>query len=641
MPTQLSSDSYPVMSRVATVPAFLAQHVQAESLMNKTTKGAGDFRPHALALAGALFALPAQAASFNIGEIEGRFDSSLSIGSSWAMDDADAKFIGKANGGRASTRTSDDGRLNFKKGETFSKIFKGVHDLQLSYGETGVFLRGKYWYDFELKDEHRPLYDIDDSGRDRAAKGSGFELLDAFVYHNYLLGDLPGSVRAGKQVVSWGESTFIGNSINAINPADAASLRRPGSEIKEGLIPVNMLYVTQSLTENLSVEAFYQLEWEKTVLDNCGTFFGGDTAPKGCDYGMTTNGSDFDRDGPAYGWVPRGADQDARDSGQFGVALRWMVPELNDTEFGFYALNYHSRTPESMWTASNATGVGAILGAPGPSTASYYLKYPEDIRLFGISFATTTPDGTALSGEISHRPNMPMALNGTDTSTAASIGQLYTLGNMNGLAIFDTDWADNRYSSLVQGYKRMPFTQAQISGVHTFDQVLGSDRLTLIGEVGYSHIGNLGSADGSDLRFGRSSVYGMGALPSSASASLPGVGTIRGESLCKAVLNSANPDQCTDKGFYTQNSWGYRLRAVLDFNNAIAGINLKPNLAFAHDVEGYGPTFTEGNKSVSVGLDADYLSKYTASLSYTDYFGGDFNTNTDRDFLALSAGMNF
>ncbi|KAA6177475.1 DUF1302 domain-containing protein [Pseudomonas marginalis] len=63
--------------------------------MNKTIKGAGDFRPHALALAGVLFALPAQAASFNIGEIEGRFDSSLSIGSSWAMDDADAKFIGK------------------------------------------------------------------------------------------------------------------------------------------------------------------------------------------------------------------------------------------------------------------------------------------------------------------------------------------------------------------------------------------------------------------------------------------------------------------------------------------------------------------------------------------------------------------
>ncbi|MEK1907539.1 MAG: DUF1302 domain-containing protein [Pseudomonas sp.] len=605
--------------------------------MTRTTTGAETLYPHALALAVALAsALPAQAASFTIGEIEGRLDSSLSIGASWAMDDADAAFIGKANGGTASTRTSDDGRLNFKKGETFSKIFKGVHDLQLSYGDTGVFLRGKYWYDFELKDEHRLLYDIDDSGRDNAAKSSGTELLDAFIYHNYLIGDLPGSVRAGKQVVSWGESTFIGNSINAINPADVAAFRRPGSEIKEGLIPVNMLYVTQGLSENLSMEAFYQLEWEKTVLDNCGTFFSGDVAAQGCNDGMTTYGSDFDRDDPAaYGYVPRLADQDARDSGQFGVAMRWLVPELNDTEFGFYSMNYHSRTPESMWVVGQPS-LSSLTGAPGEATARYYLEYPEDIRLYGLSFATTTPDGTALSGELSYRPNMPLSLNGTDVSTAASVGALVDMLNLNGLAIFDSGWADTDYGSLVQGYKRMPFTQAQVSAVRTFDNVLGGDRLSLIGEVGYSHIGNLGSTDGSDLRFGRSSVYGNGALSDTAA----GLG-MTGNQLCQAALNTSNPDQCSDDGFYTQNSWGYRLRTQLEFNNAIAGVNLKPNLAFAHDVEGYGPTFTEGNKSVSVGIDADFMSTYTASLSYTDYFGGDFNTNTDRDFLAASIGVSF
>jgi hypothetical protein len=609
--------------------------------MKRTTKGAGTMYPSVLALAVALSsAQPAKAASFNIGEIEGRFDSSLSIGASWAMDEADAAFIGKANGGTASTRTSDDGRLNFKKGETFSKIFKGIHDLELKYGDTGVFLRGKYWYDFELKDEHRPLYDIDDSGRDNAAKSSGTQLLDAFVYHNYLIDDLPGSVRAGKQVVSWGESTFIGNGINAINPTDVASFRRPGSEIKEGLIPVNMLYATQGLTENLSVEGFYQLEWDKTVLDNCGTFFGSDTAPQGCNLGMTTFGTDFDRDPARYGWVPREADDDARDGGQFGVALRWLVPELNDTEFGFYALNYHSRTPESVWTVGRPS-LAAINGAPGPATARYHLAYPEDIRLYGISFATTTPDGTALSGEISHRPNMPLALNGTDVSTAASVGQLADLLRLKGLAIFDTDWADTAPGSPVQGYKRMPFTQAQVTAIHSFDQVLAADRLNIVGEVGFSHIGDLGSTDGTDLRFGRSSVYGMGSLAGAGTATIPGVGTLRGNQLCTRLLNTANPDQCTDKGFYTQNSWGYRLRAQLEFNDAIAGVNLKPNLAFAHDVEGYGPSFTEGNKSVSVGLDADYLSTYTASLSYTDYFGGDFNTNTDRDFLAFSVGASF
>ena len=74
-----------------------------------------------------------------------------------------------------------------------------------------------------------------------------------------------------------------------------------------------------------------------------------------------------------------------------------------------------------------------------------------------------------------------------------------------------------------------------------------------------------------------------------------------------------------------------------------AGINLRPNIAWSHDVHGYGPNgvFNEGNKAVSLGVDAEYQNTYTASLAYTDFFGGDYNTNTDRDFLALSFGMNF
>ena len=60
--------------------------------------------------------------SFNIGEIEGQFDSAMSIGASWSMADRDRDLVGINNGGF--TQTGDDGRLNFKKGETFSKIFR-------------------------------------------------------------------------------------------------------------------------------------------------------------------------------------------------------------------------------------------------------------------------------------------------------------------------------------------------------------------------------------------------------------------------------------------------------------------------------------------------------------------------------------
>jgi hypothetical protein len=70
-------------------------------------------------------------------------------------------------------------------------------------------------------------------------------------------------------------------------------------------------------------------------------------------------------------------------------------------------------------------------------------------------------------------------------------------------------------------------------------------------------------------------------------------------------------------------------------------VNLTPNVFWSHDVAGYSPVFTEGSKSVGLGLDADYRNTYTASLSYTNNFGGDFNTSVDRDFVALSVGVNF
>ena len=583
----------------------------------RTTTRHAIFQPSVLAVAIAIGCVaPVQAITFNIGEVEAQFDSSLSVGASWSVRGADPDMVGLRNGGKAASQTNDDGRLNFKKGETFSKIFKGVHDLELKYGDTGVFVRGKYWYDFETKDEHRLLYDIDDHNRKTAAQASGAEILDAFVYHNYSLGNLPGSVRAGKQVVSWGESTFIGNSINSINPVDAAAFRRPGAEIKEGLIPVNMLYVSQSLTDTLSMEAFYQLEWDQTVIDNCGTFFApSDTAADGCDDRLVVVGADVapgeSNNTGAPGnpmYIPRAGDRDARDSGQFGVALRWLAESLHDTEFGLYAMNYHSRSPAGSFTRTT-TGV--------PNGANYFLEYPEDIRLYGLSFQTNI-GGTALSGELSYRPNMPISINSTDM-TFAGIGNAFS-------PVFSSGHAQNVAGEEITGYVRKPVTQAQISAVQFVDRVLGASRLTLVGEVGYNHVSGI-SGDVGELRFGRDPVYGMGEVAINA--------------VCTGGLNTAKPNECNDDGFFTSSSWGYRVRASLDYSNVFAGINLSPSVAWSHDVDGYGPNFNEGAKAISLGLNADYQNTYTGSLSYTDFFGGDYNTSIDRDFVALSFGVNF
>jgi hypothetical protein len=583
--------------------------------------------PLAVSLASTL-AAPAFGVTFNIGEIEGQLDSSLSVGASWSVRGADPDLVGTRNGGQASSQTGDDGRLNFKRGETFSKIFKGIHDLELKYGDTGVFVRGKYWYDFETKDESRLLYDISDSNRKEGAQASGAQILDAFVYHNYDVAGQPGSVRLGKQVVSWGESTFILNSINSINPVDVASFRRPGAEIKEGLIPVNMFYVAQSLTENLSAEVFYQLEWDQTIFDNCGTFFATDVVADGCTDRLAVAGSDFGGPGSSgYRYVGRSADRDARDSGQYGVALRWFAPAL-DTEFGFYSMNYHSRTPIASFTAGQSVFL-LPNSVEDPSTgemfAKYYLEYPEDIRLHGVSFSTTV-GSASVAGELSYRPNMPMQINSTDLTLAsvAQGGLAQALGVDVNIPIYTSGHSAFGPGEELKGYVRKPLTQAQVTVTQFVDQVMGASRLTLVGEVGYSHVSNLGE---NELRFGRSAEFGAGAFPTA--------------SLCTGVANPANPSECNNRGFYTNTSWGYRARAILDYSDVFAGVNLKPNVSWSHDVDGYGPTFSEGNKAISLGLDADYQNTYTASLSYTDFFGGDYNTSVDRDFVALSFGVNF
>src|SRR5690554_991057 len=583
-----------------------------------------------LAIGLASFSGSANAVSFNIGEIDAQLDTQLSIGASMSMSDRDKRlYYGNADigYGHATARTSDDGRLNYKKGDVFSKIFKGSHDLELRYGDSGAFIRGNYWYDFETKDGSQRFYDIDDSGRHPLQKGAGVQLLDAFIYHNYSIGQNPGNVRLGRQVVSWGEGVFIQNGINAINPIDASAFRRPGAELKEGLLPVEMLYISQGLTENLSMEAFYQLKWHGTVADNCGTFFSTtDVAARGCVDRLIFNGPDLpqgEAQSPFY--IARSKkDQDPSDSGQFGVAFRWFVPELNNTEFGFYALNYHSRGP----VYSNEVG-GLLAGqalTPGydgqtAGGAGYFFEYPEDIRLYGISFGTDIA-GMSVAGEISYRPNMPLQINTGDMSRAALYLGAGAADNTHRYAPGEVGVGD-----YLRGYERKEFWQASMSAVHFIDRIFGASRLALIGEVGANYIGGIGSGDGT-TKFGRDSLFGQSPYANGSCDS-------------NTADNPHGASWCENDGFYTDFSWGYRLRASLDYSNVIAGINLSPNIAWSHDVEGYSPNFVENAKSISIGLNADYANKYNASISYTNFFDGKYNTLVDRDFAAVSFGVSF
>ncbi len=636
-----------------------------------------------------LMAAQVQGMEFNLGQIEGSFDSQISLGSSWRVESQSDALLKNADG-TDNISNSDDGNRNFQSGDAFSQIFKASHDLQFSYQNFGGFVRGKYWYDSAIDNNsvdyghgpttqgagiggsslvyNNPNTNLDDSNFNDLSKASGATLLDAFIYGEFEVMDMPLDVRLGKQVVSWGEGTFIRGGVNSINPIDVNAFRRPGAEIKEGLLPVNMAYANIGLTDNLSMETFYQLEFQETVIPGCGTYFStNDYASEGCNSVSIVGGlSNIARDEDGL--------RKAKDDGQFGVAFRFISEALGDTEFGFYAMNVHSRAPiingvkhgitpqedganyvagvNAIYGLAAAAGIPAAalisvageepaviqttidaLGTSNPAATGqlqaiqagapqngslsvavgraadsfYFVTYPEDILISGLSFATNV-GSMALSGEVSHTKDMPIQINGP-----AIISTLLTGASVS--TELQEDYESAQAGDATEGSRSFDVSQVQVTAIKFIDQFAGASRVVLIGEAGYTFVHDFASGP-TDLRFGRSDIFGV-----------------------------PFADGTEDDGFVTESSWGYRARVVADYSDVFMGINLKPMLAWSHDVKGYAPqpggNFVEGSQSLGLSVQATYRETYNASLAYTQYMEGDYSAVSDRDFASISVGMQF
>ncbi len=570
-----------------------------------------------------MLATSAQAIEFNKGKWSGSLDTTLSYGASMRVEKRDDDNVAKSYfnpfisafppdaqrdaTGRFSAN-ADDGNLNYDKGDLISHVVKITSELDIRYGDNfGGFFRASYFYDFENANNDK-LSDIA-----KEFVGDRFRMLDAYVYGNWYFGDRSLSIRAGRQVVSWGESTFIQGGINVINPIDVSALRLAGSELKEAFLPIDMLWGSFSLTENVTVEALYMLEFEQTDPDPAGAYFSAnDVATPGAEYLVL--GFGLLPDVPAAR-VRRGPDNFAKDSGQYGAALRWFVPALNDTEFGFYYLNYHSRLP---YVSANA-----VVGT-APNSGFYTVEYPENIKMYGISFNTTV--GTwALQGEWSYRPDQPLQIDPVEI-IFAHLTPLNPLIPQPPLR-FISQLGEFGVGDYIQGYEELGVNQVQFTLTKLYgpNNPFAADEWVLLGEFGATFVPNLPPL--SQLRFA-------------------GAGSDTGGGPDVFSGNMRNPMTATH-GFATDFSWGYRLITRVDYNNAFGtAFTLSPRVAFAHDVSGYAPgpggNFVEGRKTVTLGLGFNYLNVWTADLSYTSFFGGGrHNLLYDRDFVSANVRYSF
>lgn len=625
--------------------------------MNHHTKSHRAFLPavkvSAVAVASAVamsFAGSANAIQFTYDSgVSGSFDTTLSYGLSIRAQAPIKSLIGIANGGTSRSVNEDDGDRNYKKGSPFANVVKATSDLDLKYDGWGMFVRGTYFIDFA----NRKKEFLGPIAKERV--GEDGRILDAFITKSFDLGGTKLRLRGGNQVISWGESTFITNSINSINSVDLVKLRTPGSELKEAFLPTSSLLASLEISKAASVEAFVQFNHDRTKLDPRGSYWSNNdfasddanqvflsfgrrndlTGRKPTNIVPPTAGAFYTAAASLYGpfdpaaavWAPRAPDRDPSDHGQYGIAFRYLASELNNTEFGFYFLNYHSRIPFLSGTKGTVTSVlttspllatacatPALASLCQTGTANYYTEYPENIRLLGFSFNTQGPIGTALQGEVSYRPNQPLAIAAPEVLLAA-------LGAPNLLTGFRTipgtvDAAAGRpfgvsaaglvpNGTRLQGWERVKMMQTQMTATKGIPNILGADQFVFVGEIGFTKYIGLNS----NLKFNGPGV----SLPATQEGAVAGqAGSVQTE------------------GFVTENSWGYRLVTRADYPNLVFNANVAPRIAFNHDVKGVSQTFTEGVKSVSLGTNFDWQKKITLDFSYTNFFGGRTFCGTDR-----------
>lgn len=591
----------------------------------------------------------------------GSFDSTISYGISYRVEDRDENLIGKYNNDPvgifpgngitpvgAWSNNIDDGNLNFDTG-IFSNVLKGTHELDFQYaGKFGVFARATWFYDTELEDNDREFRQLTDAALNQ--HGSDIEMLDAYFWASFDVGDKPAQIRAGEMVVNWGESTFIQHSISEANPLDLAKLRVPGSELKEAFIPVQTLWGTIDLSDSFTLEAYVQFEWEHVDLDAPGTYFStNDFLGEGGEVIWLNFGQVADIPNDQYGTdLPpealalvgtsqafRESDREADDDGQWGVRLGWYSEALNSTEFGFYYINYHNKRP--------------IISANGHNGRSVtgFAEYLEDIELYGVSFNTVVQggflEGLSIAGEFSYRQDEPLQIDDIELLFEA-------LEPIGGVALGTSQIPGTvRPGEEISGYRLFDTMQFQTTFTQLLGPRFGASQSTFLLEAGATYIDNLPDQD--ELRFDAPGT------PRSANPAREGNGfafLADDDAVCATSASdhtTGEPILVQCEGLETNEhgedfSWGYRMLFSLNYNDVFAGWNATPRIVFQHDVKGTTPSpianFIEDRKSVGISVAFDYQSVWRVNTAYNIFTGGGTaNLLSDRDFASINVSYSF
>ncbi|HEY5995797.1 MAG TPA: DUF1302 family protein, partial [Candidatus Deferrimicrobiaceae bacterium] len=398
----------------------------------------------------------AQAFQFRAGEsVEGNLDTQLTLGSGMRLQKQSPELVGDPAVPGASTAVSsngDDGDLNYNRYDLFTTSLKLTPELLLKFPEGFKFMvRASGLFDFKAADTRRT--DLSSDAKDAVVRD--IRLLDLWVSKDFSLGTQRARVRAGNQVISWGESIFAIGGINTTNTFDFQKLSIPGTQLKEAILPAPIVSAATGLGHGLNVEAYYQFAWYENRLPPVGTYFSvadilgggrGMLAGRGGTGGRQSlflDGNPASPDFVNFGGLdpaadptqastialPFAPDKRAKNSGQFGAAVHYKPQDLR-LDMGLYFLNYHDKMP--------------VLSLLADGRLQW--EYLENRQLYGAS-ANFPLGNWAVGMELSFRPKEAVAL----SSCFGQGGQLDSITN--GAVGLDCPmWIDrNKYQAHLTG----------------------------------------------------------------------------------------------------------------------------------------------------------------------------------------------
>jgi hypothetical protein len=377
---------------------------------------------------------------------------------------------------------SDDGNLNYAKGDVFSEIAKGYAKFDAhNRAGTGVVVSAMAWYDYNLNHHSVPHGNnpdnylpgaLSDRSFDRPARFDGVELLDSYAYGRREILDGSLSWRIGKLSLPRDPGFSFTGGLRDLDARNTAASTRPGALAEEAVLTFWGATARWAVSPALRVDGFIQFAQQKSVGPGCGTFFAtNDYTPEGCNR-VFYDKSITEQEAVAKGrFVPRADDiTPPNRPDQFGIGASYLFRDAG-TRVGLFYAHYHSRN--SYTSVIKGKTLGPFTGA------QYEIEYPADKNLFALTTSTRWPSQQIVwLNELSVTSGQPLQLNPSSLLAAFLRGQ----GPLGPDAIAQAP------NTLYHGYDQFRVIQFQTGALKEFEGILGAAKSYIGAEVAIKHV---------------------------------------------------------------------------------------------------------------------------------------------------------